>query len=191
MEDKEKKLLSLMAKIHLECYEMDTQFKTAWFYPEYNGVKGYKGTSRLIISGINPSYGQFPGKPVRFFYECLNKYGLHNVHITDIIKSRLSNRQLFELKKNEELYNEVLGKNIKWMKREMRILDSNLDVKMIGIGKDAHNILRSYFKDNVADVWLHHYAWVERFTGEKQKERRKIFRREIQEIKKRFSGYYS
>ena len=62
-----------MSKIHRECYEMDIQFKTAWFYPEYNGVKGYLGTSKLIFAGINPSYGQFPSKPVSFFYDAIAK----------------------------------------------------------------------------------------------------------------------
>ena len=98
MEDKEKKLLRLMAEIHLECYKMNTKLKTAWFFPEHNGVQGYLGIARLIFAGINPSYGQFPTKPVRFFYDCLNEFGLHNVHITDIIKSRMSNNQLVELK---------------------------------------------------------------------------------------------
>ena len=190
MNEKEKKLLRLMAKIHLECYGMDTQFKTAWFYPEYKGVKGYLGISRIIISAINPSYGQFPGKPVRLFYDCLDKVGLNNVHITDIIKSRLSNKQLAQLKKDVELYKSVIGKNIKWLKREMRILDSKLDVKMIGIGKDAHNILKLYFKDKVTEMPLHHYAWIERYKGEKQRERRNIFLRELRKIKKDFSNYY-
>jgi hypothetical protein len=191
MNEKEKKLLRLMTKIHLECYKMDTQFKTAWFFPEHNGVKGYLGTARLIVAGINPSYGQFPGKPVRFFYDCLSKFGLHNVHITDIIKSRLSNSQLAKLKKNKGLYTEILEKNIKWLRQEMKIIDRDLDVKIIGIGKDAHDILEYYFKDKVADMWLHHYAWVESYGEEGRREKRKVFKKEIQKIKRELSDYYS
>jgi len=191
MEDKEKRLLRLMAKIHLECYKMDTQFKTAWFYPEHNGVKGYLGTARLIIAGINPSFGQFPSQPVSFFYDCLRKSGLHNVHITDIIKSRLSNSQLAKLKKNKELYTEVLEKNIKWLRQEIKIIDRDLDVKIIGIGKDAHDILEYYFKDKVADMWLHHYAWVESYGEESRREKRKVFKKEILRIKRELSDYYS
>jgi hypothetical protein len=190
MNEKERKLLRHMGKIHLECYKMDTQFKTAWFYPEYNRVKGYLGTARLIITGINPSYGQFPGKPVKFFYDCLDKFELHNVHITDIIKSRLSNCQLAELKRNKKLYAKVLEKNIKWLKQEVKIIDRDLNVKIIGIGKDAHDILGYYFKDKVADIWLHHYSWVESYGEESRREKRKVFKKEIRKIKKEFSNYY-
>jgi len=179
-----------MVKIHLECFRMDTQFKTAWFYPEYNGVNGYLGTARLIVAGINPSYGQFPSRPVSFFYDCLSEYGLHNLHITDIIKSRMSNSQLVELKRNKELYNEILEKNIKWLKREIKIIDRDLNVKIVGIGKDAHDILKSYFDDKVSDMWMHHYAWVESYGEDSRREKRKIFKKEIQEIKKDYSDYY-
>lgn len=190
MENKEKKLLGLMAKIHLECFEMDTQFKTAWFFPEYNRVKGYLGIARLIFAGINPSAGQFSSKQVLFFYDCLNEFGLHNVHITDIIKSRMSNSQLVGLKSNKELYNKVLAKNIKWLKREMKIIDRNLDVRIVGIGKDAHDILKFYFKDKVANKWLHHYSWVESYGEESRRKKRKIFKKEILKIKKDFANYY-
>lgn len=190
MNEKEEKLLRLMAKIHLECYKMDTQFNTAWFFPEHNGVKGYLGTARLILAAINPSYGQFPSKPVSFFYDCLSEFGLQNVHITDIIKSRLSNSQLVELRRNEELYNEVLKKNINWLKQEIKIIDKDLNVRIVGIGKEAHDILKKYFKEKVADMWLHHYAWVESYGEDSRRKRRKIFKKEIQKIKKDFADYY-
>jgi len=190
MEDKEKKLLRLMAEIHLECYRMNTQLKTAWFFPEYNGVKGYLGIGRLIFAGINPSYGKFPSKPVLFFYDCLNEFGLHNVHITYIIKSRLSNSQLVSLKRNKELYNKVLAKSIKWLNREIKIIDRNLDVRIVGVGKDAHDILKFYFDDKVSDMWVHHYAWVESYGEDSRREKRITFKKEIQKIKKDFSDCY-
>ena len=189
MNQKETKLLRLMTKIHRECYDMDVQFKTAWFYPEHNGVKGYLGTSRLIFAGINPSYGTFPSKPVSFLYEALGKSDLQNVHITDIIKSRLSNRQVEELNKDKELHDHILDKNIRWLKQELRILSTSLDVKIVGIGKKAHDTLKLYFDEQVLDIWLHHYAWVERYSNAGLTERRNIFRKDIRSIKKAASEY--
>jgi hypothetical protein len=190
MNEKEKKLLRLMAKIHLECFKMETRFKTAWFYPEYKGVKGYLGTSRLIVVGINPSYGRFPSTPVIFFYDCLREFKLQNLHVTDIIKSRLSNSLYVELKRNKELFDEILKKNIKWLTQEMKIIDKNLDVRIIGISREGRDILKRHFKEKVIDMWLHHYAWIERYGEENRIERRKIFKKEIQKIKKDFSNYY-
>ena len=190
MNEKEKKLLKLMAKIHLDCFKMETRFKTAWFYPEYKGVKGYLGTSRLIISGINPSYGRFPSEPVIFFYDCLRELKLQNVHVTDIIKSRLSNSQYVELKRNKELFDDILEKNIKWLKQEIKIIDKSLNVRIVGMGREAHDILKRYFDEKVSDIWLRHYAWIERYTGKRQIERKKTFREKLLEIKKDYSNYY-
>ena len=174
-----KKLLRLMAKIHLECFKMETRFKTAWFFPEYKGVKGYLGTSRLIAAGINPSYGRFPSTPAIFFYDCLRELELQNLHVTDIIKSRLSNSLHIELKRNKELFDEILEKNIKWLTEEMKIIDKNLDVRIIGIGREAHDILKRHFKEKVVDIRLHHYARIERYREENRIERRKIFKEEL------------
>lgn len=188
MNEKEKKLLKLMAKIHLDCFKMETRFKTAWFYPEHKGVKGYLGTSRLIISGINPSYGRFPSEPVIFFYDCLRELKLQNVHVTDIIKSRLSNSQYVELKRNKELFDDILEKNIKCLKQEIKIIDKSLNVRIVGMGKEAHDILKRYFKEKVVDIWLHHYAWVESYSRESRKKKRLKFRNELRKIK---SEYYN
>jgi len=184
--EKEKKLLRLMAKIHVECYTMDTEFKTAWFFPGYNGIKGYLGTEKLIFAGINPSYGKFPSKPVKLLYDSLKKYELQNVHITDIIKSRLSKQQYLRLKSNEELFNKILEKNIKWLKQELKIIDGNLDVRIVGIGNEAKEILERYFKGKVVDIFLPHYAWVESYSESSRHQKRLRFRSAIRNIKKAF-----
>jgi len=182
--DKKKELLRLMAKIHVECYTMDTGFKTAWFFPEYNGVKGYLGTEKLIFAGINPSYGRFPSKPVKFLYDSLKRYELQNVHVTDIIKSRLSKQQYLRLKSNEELFNKIIGKNINWLKQELKIIDRNLDVRIVGIGNEAKEILEKYFKEKVVDIVLPHYAWVESYSESSRQKKRLRFRSAIRNIKK-------
>ena len=182
MKEKETKLLKLMTKIHVETYKMDTEFKTAWFYPEYDGVKGFLGTNKIVFAGISPSYGMFTSKPVKFFYECLKKYGFENAHITDIIKSRLTRKQFNRLKDDSKLFDLILGKNIEWLNQELKIIDSNLNVKIIGIGKDALHILKRYFKDMVDENYLPHYSWVESYSEEKKRQKRLDFIKKMQEI---------
>jgi hypothetical protein len=61
-EQKQKQLLRLMAKIHRDCFKLDLEFKSAWFFPEYKAIKGHLGTDKIIFVCPNPSLGQFSSK---------------------------------------------------------------------------------------------------------------------------------
>ncbi len=70
VESRKQSLLKLRSDIIDKCYK--DKWIDVWFFPEYNGVKGYLGTQNLIFIGLNPSYNQFPDKYTEFFYKQLN-----------------------------------------------------------------------------------------------------------------------
>lgn len=174
-----------MAKIHVECFNMNAQFSSAWFFPSYNGVKGFLGTDKIIIVALNPSYGRFPSRGVEFLYKCMKDYGFENAHLTDIIKHRLTGSECRKLKENRRLFSQILEKNVGWLKREVAILGGS--VQIVAIGKEAYDILRRYFKENVVDIWLPHYSWVESYakSGRINVEKRLRFKEAFIAIKKR------
>jgi hypothetical protein len=179
----EKKLLKLMAEIHLECFNMDTQFNSAWFFPPYNGVKGFLGTDKTVIVALNPSYGKFPSRGDIFLYKCMKEYGFENAHLTDIIKHKLTGSEYTKLKKNSQLFNQILEENVRWLKREITILAG--DVKIVAIGKEAYDILNKYFKKNLVNIVLPHYSWVERYAKSGRIKKRLRFKKVFNAIKKR------
>jgi hypothetical protein len=174
------KLLKLMTKIHLESFKIGIDFKTVWFFPEYKGVKGYLGTDKIIFTGINPSYGRFPNKAVIFFYDCLKKYGFKNAHLTDIIKSRLTRRQSNQIKANTK----ILKIYLNWLKQELKIIDKDMKIKIVAIGRDAYKILKENFRNQLIGL-LRHYSWVESFSEASRKKKRKEFEEMMKKIKKR------
>jgi len=72
-------------KEQIEMYAKEIK-QEAWFYPEYEGVKGFSGIQDIIFLGLNPSSGVFPSEKDRVFYKLLKEKGLEYSHLTDLIK---------------------------------------------------------------------------------------------------------
>jgi len=83
-------------------------------------------------------------------------------HLTDVIKYRLSVSEYRKLKENPRLFNQIIDKNIRWLKREIAVLGSNFHI--IAIGKETFDILKRHFHENLINIWLPHYSWVERYA---------------------------
>ena len=64
------------------------QWMEVWFFPQWGGVRGWKGTQDIIFVGLNPSSGRFPSLADRLFYEQLRSNRFENAHLTDMIKVR-------------------------------------------------------------------------------------------------------
>ena len=64
--------------------------KNPWFFPPYNGVKGFFGTGEVMFVCQRPStqIGIFPRGQSSLFYKLLKEYGFGNAHLTDLIKCR-------------------------------------------------------------------------------------------------------
>lgn len=167
-----RRLLELRNKISTECFVSNRKFdgiipKETWFFPEHNGVKGYLGTDKIVFVCLNPSLGSFPSKSVLIFYRALKKYGFQNAHLTDVIKVRLSPKQYYKVKKNKVLFNKLLERHIKWLKKELRIIDKKFNFKIVAIGNEAYYLLKKYFKLNIVGK-IYHYAWAGRYKKSRQ-----------------------
>jgi len=181
-------LLNLRKRISSECFISkwkwkDFGLKEVWFFPEYNDVKGYLGTDKIVFIALNPSFGRFPSEGDKLLYRNLKKHGFHNAHLTDIIKLRLTRKQYNGIKKtNKKLYFEILEKHINWLKQELKIIDKNLNVKIVSIGDESYKILKKYFEEKVLEKRLPHYSWVVSYSKEKQNSKRAIFRKMMVQI---------
>lgn len=105
-------------------------------------VEGFWGTGEnpdfkdtLMIIAERPSIG-YGEKPKRFdkriarFYEFLDKYKLHNSHLTDFIKTRA--RVGYDVKKQQKLefYEGEFAKHLPVLKEEMHIIQPTRIVAM-------------------------------------------------------------
>jgi hypothetical protein len=166
-------LLKLREQIINESYIK--QWKEVWFFHELNGIKGYQGTGevgkeRIIFIATNPSYGNsWPSKRIIGFYQVLKDSDLQNVHITDLIKVRLSNAGSKEYIKNPEL----LNPQIEYLKKEIEIIRPT---KIIAFGTKVHDTLEKY---GIESECLMHYAHAFRYNKEQK------FRMELKEILKK------
>ncbi len=190
-----------MAKIHINCFKLDLEFKSAWFFPEYEyeevKVKGYLGTDTIFFICLNPSLGQFSSgsssKAVKFFYKSLKEHGFENAHLSDIIKSRLSGDQSNALWKDNRQNDSVIKKNVRWLKEEMKIIGDYSNIHVIGVGKTAYDILnnripnnRKYFKGiKFKSIhYLRHYSNVEKYSYDHRNSEMKKFTENLGNIRK-------
>ena len=123
----------------------------AWFYPEYEGVKGFLGTQDIFLVGLNPSSGTFPSKKDKKLYDILKKEGLENIHITDFIKVRAKNKEVPDILKNQELVEE----QINFFRREIDILNPKI---IIALGLQCKKLLNDNFP-KVKIERIKHYGY--------------------------------
>ena len=164
---KKQRLLKLRSDIIDKCYK--EKWIDAWFFPEYNGVKGYLGTQNIIFIGLNPSYGSFPDKYSKFFYEQLKQNGFQYAHITDIVKIRQKNRSENELFRDKK----IMKEQIDFLKKEFEIIRPKITV---ALGNRCFYELKKYFEIDLNIVKIRHYSSI-RFP-----KNRRLFSQEIKQI---------
>jgi len=129
--------------------------KEVWFYPEYQGVKGFLGEQDIILLGLNPSSGNFPSKQDKKLYNLLKEKGFEYIHITDFIKIRAKNKHVSELITNEEL----MKKQANFFSDEILIIKPKI---IIAMGNRCLNLLKQYFPkiDSLCKVFqIKHYGY--------------------------------
>ncbi len=156
MGNKQKQLEKLRKKI------INRVNKDVWFYPEYEGIKGYLGTQNLVFIGPNPSYNKFPTRHTNFFYEQLKINRFKNAHLTDLVKIRTFNKD------SENILNDkkVINKQLEFLREEFDIIKPKLIV-ILGActgwkGKKIKEILEENFR-NIRNINIYHYTYVVRF----------------------------
>jgi uracil-DNA glycosylase len=168
----EKQLLNLRSDV-IDKYEKK-QWKEVWFFPHRKKVKGFLGTSDLIIIGLNPSTGAFPNERAKLLYQALTQAGLTNAHLTDLIKVRAKRVDAERLLTNDDF----LSEQLKTLTKEIRILRPQLLVamgqrcfEMLRNRDTASVLLRQSKMTTLPIVQVRHYAY--RF-GSRRGERRKL-----------------
>jgi hypothetical protein len=57
------RLARLRARIVREVYL--AEWRDVWFFPAFEGVRGWQGTQDIMFVGLNPSTGRFPDSACR------------------------------------------------------------------------------------------------------------------------------
>lgn len=136
MKEKIDLLKELMKKIKAQHKEKNLE---VWFYPEYEGVKGFLGTQDIILLGLNPSSGAFPSKNDKKLYSLLKEHGLENIHISDFFKVRTKNKDVrINILENKEL----IDKEVKFLKEELDIVKPRV---ILAMGHKCKELMAIYF----------------------------------------------
>ena len=151
------------------------KWRDAYFFPEHDGVKGWRGNARIMFVGLNPSMGTFPSKADVMLYKTLSRHGLGNAHLTDLMKIRLSGSHVAE----SFAIPELVDIHKAYLAKEVRILRPHT---IVAFGKKTFDLLQEWlpgeFRPRVVQV--HHYSWAHRYG------KRDVFVRDMNRIKKRF-----
>jgi len=166
-------------KEDIEQYAKETN-QEVWFYPEYEGVKGFWGTQDIILLGLNPSSGIFPSNKDKLLYDLLKQKGFGNVHITDFIKVRAKNKHVTDFLANSVL----MKKQTDFFSKELNIIKPKIIVTM---GLQCNTLLKQYFpkidcKYKVRNI--KHYS----FRYQKREEVFAEISESLEEIKKEYES---
>jgi uracil-DNA glycosylase len=114
-----------------------------WFWPEQEGVMGFLGTARVIVTGSNPSMGRHKTaktgkhKTDNFFYRCLREEGMENAHLTDLVKIRATRTDVPLLFFNPD----ILQRHRDYFALEARIMQPAV---VIALGDYVLDVLRGW-----------------------------------------------
>ena len=172
---KEEKLKKLKEEIIAEYDDK------VWFFPEYEGVKGFFGTQDIIFLCLNPSSGKFPSRYDKVFYEQLKNNNFENAHITDLIKTRATNKEMQELSKDKVALKQVLDQQIGFLLKEIEILNAKF---IVTVGDLCRKIVEKHapFKDlNIELMHIRHYSSI-RYPKNKP-----LFIQDMKDIRERYN----
>src|SRR5262245_33907930 len=70
------------------------EWRDAWFFPQRDGVDGWRGVGRVMVVGLNPSTTYEWTPTVQRFYAVLKRLGLQHAHLTDALKERMTAQEV-------------------------------------------------------------------------------------------------
>jgi uracil-DNA glycosylase family 4 len=120
-----------------------------WYFPEYNGVKGFLGEKTYIFVCSQPHEGSFRPESIvgdKCLYQCMKKYRFSNSHLTDLVKCRGPKGK--ELKKTE------IDNCNKWLRKEIEIVNPKA---IIAVGKKSYSGLMQE-EDIRPVIMINHYS---------------------------------
>ncbi|MDQ7841881.1 MAG: hypothetical protein RDU83_12795 [bacterium] len=136
-----------------------------WLFPGVGKVQGFMGVGPVMFVAERPSTGSFPSRADRFLYGLLEKYGMENSHLTDIIKSRGQ-----------------VGAPYPDMTLHRRVFDQEIEIVrpklIIAFGQKVYDLLQFALAGTgirIRQVW--HYAYTRR-----GREKPEAFEGQIKEV---------
>ena len=136
--------------------QIERTLSDSWVFPTYGNVKGFLGTIDVMFVAERPSTGKFPSRSDLLLYATLEKYGVADAHLTDVIKTR---------GKGGEPYPDDIEPHRKVFKSEIEIIKPCL---VVVFGQKTYDLLESWglrYKLEksgtvVRQVW--HYSYTRR-----------------------------
>ena len=122
-----------------------------WLFPPIGKVKGFMGTGHVMFVAERPSMGHFSSPSDCLLYNLLEKYGVADSHLTDVIKSR-------------GRVGEPYPKNIS---SHRRIFDCEIEIVrprlIVAFGQKVYDLLQFTLAESgiaIRQVW--HYSYTRR-----------------------------
>jgi hypothetical protein len=116
--------------------QFEKQNERVWFYEDfYEGkdkkIKGFLGTSDIIVIGERPATPKSPDMYIKLFYETLKECGLESTHLTDFIKT---------VGKAGKWTIEDMKESLPFLKKELEILSGKTKpLRIICLGDRVYN----------------------------------------------------
>ena len=125
----------------------------AWFFPTIEPVQGFVGTGSIMFVGERPSTGSFTDKASLFFYSLLEKHGVSDAHLSDVVKTRAKAR---------DIYPEDMTPHWNILNREIEILKPQI---VIALGRKTYDMLQFCLSGSGSKLqWVYHYSYTRRGT---------------------------
>jgi len=154
------------------------QWREVWFFPEKDGIKGWRGTDPIMFIGLNPSTGRFPSKADHMFYQCLARNGFCNSHITDVFKVRSTPEDMRDNLSNKGL----VRLHQRYLLEEIDLLNPHL---LVALGYKTLNILKEWIPERFQTrlIRIRHYSWAKRYRKEN------VFSQDMAKVRRHFKKF--
>jgi uracil-DNA glycosylase len=128
--------------------EINATIRGAWLFPSVGQVKGFLGTGTVMFVGERPSTGKFGGPSDTLLYNILERHGVPNSHLTDVIKTQ---------GKVRDPYPTDIAPHRRIFDRELEIVRPDL---IIAFGQKVYDLLQfSFATSNFRICQVFHYSY--------------------------------
>ena len=131
--------------------EIVDRIPDAWLFPTRGPVFGFLGASPVMLVAERPSTGQFESRADKLLYSLLEKLGVPDAHLTDVIKSR---------GRVGDPYPSDISEHRRVFERELAIVQPHL---IIAFGQKVYDLLQFTLAGGgatIRTVW--HYSYTRR-----------------------------
>jgi hypothetical protein len=149
------------------------RFPDAWTFPaEEGGASGFAGLAPIFVIAEQPSRSKWPpgDKGRRLLYDSLVEFGVGDVHLTDIVKTRGKPHEW------KEWPDERLQPHIDFLRRE---LDELKPQRMILLGEEARQLFSRHFPGKALAAPVPHFGYLQWVPAEDRERWRDTFRNQL------------